>query len=46
MRERDPACRREILAELQAITRDRERLRAYLLRSSMIEGLRLAAEAA
>lgn len=46
MRERDPARRREILADLKAITRDPERLRAYLLRSSMIEGLRMAAEAA
>lgn len=45
MREKDPARRREILADLQAITRDRERLRAYLLKSSMIEGLRLAAAA-
>ena len=42
MREKDPAKRREILAELQAITRDRERLYAYVLRSSMIEGLRQA----
>lgn len=46
MRERDPDRRRDILAELQATTRDRERLRAYLLRSSMIEGLRMAAKAA
>lgn len=46
MRERDPERRREILADLQATTRDPERLRAYLLRSSMIEGLRMAAEAA
>lgn len=46
MRERDPARRREILADLQAITRDREKLRDYLLRSSMIEGLRQAARAA
>jgi len=42
MREKDPEKRREILADLQAITRDRERLYAYVLRSSMIEGLRQA----
>jgi 3-(3-hydroxy-phenyl)propionate hydroxylase len=42
MRERDPARRRELLAGLQAICADRERLRAHLLRSSMIEGLRRA----
>ena len=46
MRERDPARRREILAGLQAITRDPVRLKAHLMRSSMIEGLRLAASAA
>ncbi len=43
MRERDPARRRELLAGLQAICGDRERLRAHLLRSSMIDGLRRAA---
>jgi 3-(3-hydroxy-phenyl)propionate hydroxylase len=43
MREKDPAKRRELLAGLQAVTRDREKLRAHLLKSSMIEGLRLAA---
>lgn len=42
MREKDPAKRREHLAGLQAITADRERMRAHLLKSSMIEGLRLA----
>ncbi len=42
MREKDPARRREILSELQAITADRTRLKAYLMRSSMIEGLKLA----
>jgi 3-(3-hydroxy-phenyl)propionate hydroxylase len=42
MREKDPARRREILADLQAVTRDRERLYQYVLRSSMIEGLRQA----
>ncbi|MCC6007850.1 MAG: FAD-dependent monooxygenase [Rhodobacteraceae bacterium] len=46
MRERDPAKRREILAGLQAIAADREKLHAHLLRSSMIEGLRLAAKVA
>jgi 2-polyprenyl-6-methoxyphenol hydroxylase-like FAD-dependent oxidoreductase len=46
MRERDPAKRREILEGLQAITRDRARLADYLRRSSMIEGLRMAAAAA
>ena len=43
MREKDPARRMEMLAELQAITADRARLRDYLLKSSMIEGLRQAA---
>jgi 3-(3-hydroxy-phenyl)propionate hydroxylase len=42
MREKDPARRLEMLAELQAITNDRRRLYGYLLRSSMIEGLRQA----
>ncbi len=45
MRERDPARRRALLADLQAITADPERLRAHLLRTSMIEGLRRAAAA-
>lgn len=43
MRERDPVRRRELLTELQAITADRERLRAFLMRSSMIDGLAKAA---
>ena len=43
MRERDPARRREILRGLQAATSDRDKLRTYLLRSSMITGLRQAA---
>ncbi|MBS7701320.1 NAD(P)/FAD-dependent oxidoreductase [Chelatococcus sp. YT9] len=43
MREKDPEKRREILANLQAITRDPERLYAHVLKSSMIDGLRLAA---
>lgn len=46
MRERDPEKRREILAGLQAITRDRQRLHAHLLKTSMIEGLRMAKAAA
>jgi 2-polyprenyl-6-methoxyphenol hydroxylase-like FAD-dependent oxidoreductase len=43
MRERDPARRLETLRDLQAITHDRERLRAFLRRSSMLEGLARAA---
>lgn len=43
MRERDPARRRELMDELKSITGDREKLHAYLLRSSMIEGLQRAA---
>ncbi len=43
MRERDDAKRREILEGLQALTRDREKLYAYMLKTSMIEGLRQAA---
>ena len=46
MRERDPEKRLEILRGLQAIAADREKLKAHLLRSSMIEGLRLAATVA
>ncbi len=42
MREKDPEKRRELLADLKAIVNDRQRLHAYLLRSSMIEGLRQA----
>jgi len=44
MREKAPDARRRMLEDLQAITRDRDRLHAYLLRSSMIEGLRQAAQ--
>jgi 2-polyprenyl-6-methoxyphenol hydroxylase-like FAD-dependent oxidoreductase len=40
MREKDPAKRLETLRQMQAITADRDRMRAHLLRSSMIEGLR------
>jgi 2-polyprenyl-6-methoxyphenol hydroxylase-like FAD-dependent oxidoreductase len=43
MREKDPARRRAMLAELQAIAADEDRLKAYLRRSSMIEGLARAA---
>lgn len=43
MRERDPARRLELLAELQAITGDRARMRDYLFRSSMLQGLQRAA---
>jgi 3-(3-hydroxy-phenyl)propionate hydroxylase len=43
MRERDDTKRREILAGLQALTRDRNQLYAYMLKTSMIEGLRQAA---
>jgi len=40
MKERDPERRRAILADLQTIAADPERSRGFLLRSSMIEGLR------
>jgi 3-(3-hydroxy-phenyl)propionate hydroxylase len=43
MRERDPERRRALLKDLQAVAADRERLRTYLRRSSMIEGLARAA---
>lgn len=43
MRERDANKRREILAGLQAMIRDRDQLYSYLLKTSMIEGLRQAA---
>jgi 3-(3-hydroxy-phenyl)propionate hydroxylase len=46
MRERDPARRRALLADLQAIAADPDRLRTHLLRTSMIEGLRRAASVA
>jgi 3-(3-hydroxy-phenyl)propionate hydroxylase len=42
MQERDPAKRRETLANLQAIVADPVRAREYLLKSSMISGLRQA----
>jgi 2-polyprenyl-6-methoxyphenol hydroxylase-like FAD-dependent oxidoreductase len=43
MQERDPERRRALLADLHATTRDPAKLRAYLLRTSMIDGLRRAA---
>ena len=43
MQERDPAERRRMLTELQRITTDQPKLKAYLLKSSMIDGLRRAA---
>ena len=42
MRERDPALRLVALRKLQAIANDPVALRAHLLRTSMIEGLRQA----
>ena len=42
MREHDPDKRRAALAELQAIARDPARHREFVLRASMIEGLRRA----
>lgn len=46
MQERDDARRREMLAELQALAADPVRAREHLLRTSMIAGLRAAAEVA
>ncbi|HKA81912.1 MAG TPA: FAD-dependent monooxygenase [Xanthobacteraceae bacterium] len=43
MQERDPQRRREMLADLQRTIADPAKLKAYLLKSSMIEGLRRAA---
>jgi 3-(3-hydroxy-phenyl)propionate hydroxylase len=43
MRERDPARRLELLADLQAITGDRARMYDYLFKSSMLNGLQRAA---
>ncbi len=43
MRERDPTLRMTALRKLQAIADDPSALRAHLLRTSMIEGLRQAA---
>lgn len=46
MRERDPTLRLAALRKLQAIAQDPVALRAHLLRTSMIEGLRQAASVA
>lgn len=46
MRERDPALRMAALRKLQAIADDPVALRVHLLRTSMIEGLRQAANVA
>ena len=43
MQERDPARRRELLTDLQRTADDPVKLRTYLLKTSMIEGLRRAA---
>ena len=43
MQERDPERRRVLLSELQAIAADPVKAKAYVLRSSMIAGLRRAA---
>jgi 3-(3-hydroxy-phenyl)propionate hydroxylase len=43
MQERDPARRREMLAELQRTAGDPAKLKTYLMKSSMIDGLRRAA---
>ena len=44
MREKDDAKRREMLAGMQALIADRGKLKAHLLKTSMIEGLRQAAQ--
>jgi 2-polyprenyl-6-methoxyphenol hydroxylase-like FAD-dependent oxidoreductase len=46
MQERDPTRRRAMLTELQRTADDPVKLKAYLLKSSMIEGLRRAAATA
>jgi len=43
MREHDPERRRAILADLQRTTADPVKLKSYLMKSSMIDGLRRAA---
>jgi 3-(3-hydroxy-phenyl)propionate hydroxylase len=43
MQERDPARRRALLLDLQRTIADPEKLKAYLVKSSMIEGLQRAA---
>lgn len=44
MRETDPSKQRAMMKHLQALAADRDRLKAHLLRASMITGLRQAAE--
>ena len=44
MREKDDGKRREMLAAMQALIADRDRLKAHLRKTSMIEGLRQAAQ--
>ena len=46
MQERDPAKRREIFCGLQAMLADRAQAQAYMMRSSMIDGVRKAAAVA
>ena len=43
MQERDPERRREMLKDLQRMIDDPAKLKAYLMKSSMIDGLRRAA---
>jgi 3-(3-hydroxy-phenyl)propionate hydroxylase len=43
MQERDPGRRRELLSDLQRTADDPVKLKTYLLKTSMIEGLRRAA---
>jgi 3-(3-hydroxy-phenyl)propionate hydroxylase len=43
MRQKDPAARRAALAELQAVCAESARMKAHLMNSSMINGLRAAA---
>jgi 3-(3-hydroxy-phenyl)propionate hydroxylase len=45
MRERDPQRRRQLLEELQRTIDDAGKLKSYLMKSSMIDGLRRAAAA-
>ena len=43
MREQDPEKRRAILRDMQTLAADRDRLKAHLLKTSMIDGVRQAA---
>lgn len=43
LEERDPACRAERLQEMRSISEDPERARTHLLRTSMLESVRVAA---